>query len=479
MENVPLNIGTQRELFVDHFLIDQLDGVNLKLHEPRPAGVAFAQDDSWERDHMCFFTTVLNDGDIYRMYYDTQHRWTSCAESPDGIHWHKPRLGLVECDGSTANSIISSNTHHMVRFFPFIDTCPGVPAEERFKANAVDGEDLIGYVSSDGVRWKRIRDEPIVFGTIENAFDSQNVMFWSEVEQKYVLYARHMEDGRRATMRAVSDNFLDWTPTIPMTYSDTGSTTPSANLYTNQTQPYFRAPHIYISMPGRIFFADTGHIVREDDIAAARQKYVSPELRQFVQGNMPRLRRLSTHSAGDHADAVLLSTRAGSGQFDFTFMESFVRPGIGLGNWTTRANYPVCGIVQTSPTEISLYVQRNFGQTTAHIQRMTLRLDGFASVHAPYASGQMLSKPLTFSGRELEINYSTSAAGYLRVELQRLDGSPVAGRTLDECVGTTGDSIEHVVQWRGGHDVSDINGETIRLKFAMKDADLYSLRFRE
>ena len=148
MENVPLNIGTQRELFVDHFLIDQLDGVNLKLHEPRPAGVAFAQDDSWERDHMCFFTTVLNDGDIYRMYYDTQHRWTSCAESPDGIHWHKPRLGLVECDGSTANSIISSNTHHMVRFFPFIDTCPGVPAEERFKANAVDGEGLPGHAVS-------------------------------------------------------------------------------------------------------------------------------------------------------------------------------------------------------------------------------------------------------------------------------------------------------------------------------------------
>ena len=65
---------------------------------------------------------------------------------------------------------------------------------------------------------------------------------------------------------------------------------------------------------------------------------------------------------------------------------------------------------------------------------MTLRLDGFASVHAPYAGGQMLSKPLTFSGRGLEINYSTSAAGYIRVELQRPDGSPVAGLSLAECL---------------------------------------------
>ena len=89
----------------------------------------------------------------------------------------------------------------------------------------------------------------------------------------------------------------------------------------------------------------------------------------------------------------------------------------------------------------------------------------------------MLSKPLTFSGRGLEINYSTSAAGYIRVELQRPDGSPVAGLSLAECLEMTGDSIEQVVQWRGKSDLSDINGETIRLKFAMKDADLYSLRF--
>jgi len=36
-----------------------------------------------------------------------------------------------------------------------------------------------------------------------------------------------------------------------MTYSDTGTTIPSQHLYTNQTHPYYRAPHLYIALPGR------------------------------------------------------------------------------------------------------------------------------------------------------------------------------------------------------------------------------------
>ena len=478
MGRTPINIGSRRELFVDDYLIDRLDGAALKLHEPHPTGVAVAYEEPWE-DRLCFYTTVLRDGDLYRMYYRGRMAgsWTGYAESSDGIHWTKPRLDLVDFDGSTANNVILTNA---VTFFPFLDTRPGVPADERFKANAAErgGPDggLVGYASADGIRWRKLRDEPIVPITAENAFDSQNVMFWSGVEERYVLYARHMEGGRRATMRATSSDFREWTKPTFMTYSDTGSTTPSAHLYTNQTQPYFRAPHIYISLPARIFFADTKHIPRADDIAAAGQRVVSPELRQFYGQS---LEQRYQNAPGDYSDAVLLSTRAGSTRYDFTFLESFIRPGIGLPNWTTRNNYPACGFIQTSPTEISLYVQRHYGQRTRYLERMTLRIDGFASVNAPYASGQMLTKPLTFSGRELEINYSTSAAGSVRVELQRPDGTLVAGRSLAECVGMTGDHIDHVVHWRGGSGLDDVRGHPIRLKFAMKDADLYSLRFRE
>ena len=67
-----LDIGSRRELFVDSFLVDSLNGARLKLHEPRPAGVAIEYDQPCERGPVgscSFYTTVIKDGDIYRMYY--------------------------------------------------------------------------------------------------------------------------------------------------------------------------------------------------------------------------------------------------------------------------------------------------------------------------------------------------------------------------------------------------------------------------
>jgi len=35
-----VQLGSQRELFVDHFLIETMDGVELRLHEPQREGIA-------------------------------------------------------------------------------------------------------------------------------------------------------------------------------------------------------------------------------------------------------------------------------------------------------------------------------------------------------------------------------------------------------------------------------------------------------
>ena len=68
MATDPIPIGARRELFVDDNLIDTLDGVSLELHAPHPAGVAVTYEEPWE-SWICFYTTVLQDGAVYRMYY--------------------------------------------------------------------------------------------------------------------------------------------------------------------------------------------------------------------------------------------------------------------------------------------------------------------------------------------------------------------------------------------------------------------------
>jgi hypothetical protein len=91
--------------------------------------------------------------------------------------------------------------------------------------------------------------------------------------------------------------------------------------------------------------------------------------------------------------------------------------------------------------------------------------------------GELLTKPLKFTGRELEINFATSAAGSIRVEMQNEAGQPLPGFALADSQSLFGDSLARKVSWAKGTDVSEVAGKTVRLRFVMQDADLYALRF--
>ena len=128
---------------------------------------------------------------------------------------------------------------------------------------------------------------------------------------------------------------------------------------------------------------------------------------------------------------------------------------------------------------MSLYVNQDYGQPTAHLHRYSLRLDGFASVRAPAAGGSLVTKPVVFEGQRLSINFSTSAAGGVRVEIQDVDGKPIPGFTLDESRELIGNEIDRTVNWKNGSDVASLAGQPIRLRFQMNDADLFAFQFQD
>ncbi|MFA6245195.1 MAG: hypothetical protein WC655_29905 [Candidatus Hydrogenedentales bacterium] len=454
-------IGESRELFVDHYLIERLEGARLELHHPQPAEVAMRFDRPWEGTYSQY-VTIIKDGEKYLMYYRglpglkdecTDRECTCLAESADGIHWTRPNLGLYTVHGTLENNVVLfGQTPASHNFSPFIDTKPGVPASERFKAVAGVGGygGLMGFASADGLRWTKLREEPIV---TEGAFDSQNLAFWSESEQCYVCYFRTY-NGVRTISRATSSDFLTWTK--PAITDFDGHL--EEHLYTNQTHPYYRAPHIYVAFPMR-FCLRSG-------LSDAMFAQIAPNLDP-----------LYTREAREEcSDSVFMTSRGGN-RYDRTFREAFFRPGLDPGNWVSRTVMAGWGVVPTGPNEMSIYYGQHDGQKTAHLLRCTLRIDGFASINAPFEGGELLTKPLQFSGNELEINYSTSAAGSIRVEVQNAAGEPIPGFTLDECPEIIGDQIERVVTWKAGGDVGALR-QPIRLRFVMKDADLYSLRFR-
>lgn len=104
--------------------------------------------------------------------------------------------------------------------------------------------------------------------------------------------------------------------------------------------------------------------------------------------------------------------------------------------------------------------------------------DNNISVNGPYSGGELLTRPLKFEGRELVLNYATSAAGSLRVEVQDTQGRPAKGHALTDCREMIGDEIERIVTWKSGSDPGWLSGKPVRLRFALKDSDLYSIRFR-
>jgi len=482
----PLNLGNRWELFVDRYLIEEMDGTTLELHRPHREGVAIPFNDGWDRD-ASGYATVITDGGLHRIYYrggpgfaragqrEGDSSYVCYAESKDGITWVKPKLGLVEFNGSKENNIIMlpspKDDPYNQSFSPFLDTREGVPADERYKA--VGGQSPQGIyvmVSPDGIHWRKYHDEPVFSN---GAFDSQNVAFWSETEQLYLLYFRVFTgipeygvpdqkwsiEGYRSISRTTSKDLINWSEPERMSFGNT----PLEHLYTNHTRPYFRAPHIYITTPMR--FVPGRRFLTDEQLA---EQKVGPGF-LAIKGH--------THDIPNEvSDTAFLTSRGGS-RYDRTFMESFIRPGLDKGNWVSRNGVPATGFVQTGPAEMSMYVGQNYVQPTAHLARYSLRLDGFGSLSAPYEEGEMLTKPILVTGKHLVLNNSTSANGSIYVEVQTADGEPIPGYTLKECKLMVGDSLERTVEWDTTSDLSALEGLTVRLRFVMSDADIFALRF--
>ena len=445
----PVDIGTDRQLFVDDFWIAESSGVERRLHPPVRREAAIPAEKPWEKGGVSYMVT-WREGSRFRAWYRCDREMPiqgartpliAYAEGDDGIRWEKPDLGLIDFEGSTHNNLVWAGPGNNMA--PFLDGNPGAPDDERYKA-IVRTRQVLALVSPDGLRWRPAQDEPVL---TDEPFDSHNIAFWDTWRGEYVAYTRGVagagsfQGGVRWIRRATSKDFLHWGPLEPIDAGDT----PLEHLYTNACVQYGRAPGMYLMFPSRFV----------------------PE--RAPQPDWP-------YGSGV-SDVVFMSSRDGL-RFDRSFMEAFVRPGPEEANWHERAIYMERGILQTSPTEMSMYGMTHWRMPDVCIRRYALRTDGFVSVNARYGGGEFVTRPLTFTGRELELNYATSAVGHVRVEIQDADGWPAPGLGLSDAGEMYGDKIEGIVSWGGNADVGALAGRPVRLKFAMKDADVYAFRFR-
>ncbi|WP_198668012.1 hypothetical protein [Saliphagus sp. LR7] len=486
----PIEIGSRLELFVDDYIVDTMNQVERRLQRPDFQEVAIRHDKPWEGGGSSYHT-IFKDGDVYRMYYrasqigvgipESSHRSvTAYAESDDGITWQKPDLGLYEWDGSTNNNIIRDGRESH-NFTPFKDENPNCSDEAKYKAvgfgSDPDTTNLVAFKSADGIRWSRLGEDPILTEE-QGAYDSQNLAFWDGQTEQYRIYFRdftqegaleesEIDDRRRIIKTSTSNDFQTWSDPVELTYPDA----PPEQLYTNVIKPYYRAPHIYLGFPERY--------VERDWESDSMRELPGFEFRQQLADELFRTGAAVT-------DALFMSSRDGS-----TFSrwpKAFLRPGAwtddSRANWFYGDNTIAWQLVETKsgtpgkPPVLSLYAKEDYRTEASRLRRYTLRIDGFVSVEAPLDGGELVTKPIVFDGDDLVLNFSTSAAGRMSIELQRPDGDPYPGFELDESPELFGDDYKRVVTWPNGADIADLAGQPVRIRFVMADSDLYSFRFR-
>lgn len=488
----PVNVGNRRELFLDDVLVGRLEGGAQRVfHRPVPREVVIRFDQPWE-GNTSSGCTVFRDGDRYRMYYratqgeDLAGYWCY-AESDDGIHWTRPDLGLVEHAGSRQNNILSRTLADAGNPVVFRDENPAAAPDARYKAvairyrrHATGGRtaDAINewwaaiaercltlWKSPDGMQWTQIQEEGIFCN--EGYFDSQNVAFWDPNIQAYRAYFREIcrDDAcpggiRRDIKTGTSPDFVHWSPATLLRYVRR----PEAQYYTNVIRPYHRAPHIYLGFPGMY-----------DD------RPWSPAMAQLPDSEIRAKNVAAWKRPGPLSDVQLIWSRDGA-----TFERApatFLPPGPERsGSWTYSDNVlwhlvETASVFEGAAPELTLYAQEFYYVGTVQLRRYTLRLDGFASIHAPIDGGELITPPVLFQGDRLWLNFASSAFGSLRVELQDTDGQPIPHFTLDDSLELYGDTVARAACWKNDPDLSAHAGQPVRLRFVMRDTDLYSIKF--
>jgi hypothetical protein len=135
---------------------------------------------------VAYYGTVLRAGDQYRMWYicggdrdtgatiswfRTSKTRVCYATSPDGEHWTKPELGLVEYGGSTRNNLVSLDGQNDSIISAAVLYEPEDPAPGRRFKMAYETLPHMGFCaaySADGLVWKNSPNNPVLKSSLEH-----------------------------------------------------------------------------------------------------------------------------------------------------------------------------------------------------------------------------------------------------------------------------------------------------------------------
>ena len=500
-----IDIGNRRECFFDTFLINkEKTTASQRLHKPVRREVILTMDMPWEDKYTTMFSAVFAEGK-WRMYYTTvvsqNEKYVCYAESDDGLHWIRPKLGMIDFRESKDNNIIldieavkAFDFNGFDNLSVFYDENPNCPPDEKYKMTCwwLGHAALIALFSADGIHFTKSR-----FMTDKGCFDSQNRAFYSDTHKKYFSFFRDEHEpegdvlpldrsytdrvanalfdpekfmmrepgaGTYSFMRDVrvmeSEDFINWSDPKMIEYNGA-----PFQMYNNVVFPYPRAPHIFIAFTLR--YVERKEWTKNYDELCGRSERLE---------RMKKMVRLGLAVS----DGIFMCSRDGYhfNKYDEALLppppespEAFV-----YGDGTAFPTlFEIPSTIPGADNEYMLILRESFRPGKDGYNKLvkyTSRLDGFVSMHAGGEECEVVTKEFIYDGDELFANLETSARGHAYFTLQGKDESFTS-------VEVFGNSTNKRIRFADDRAVSKLCGKPVTLTIRLYDADLYSIKFEK
>ena len=504
---VIIDIGSQKQLFVDDFLIESLtnakQGLNTAMKADR--NPVLPRERPWEGNFMTLQRVVFDENDqVFKMWYqsathtvrldkgkpvagpggaDYSGNVTCLATSVDGVDWERPSLGLVEYGGSKDNNILPDSA---VVGYLFQDLHEADPAKRykglnRTGSTATSGMTFDLFYSPDGVSWTPYQGNPVIdTGTELGRWGPTTFMGWDPIRETYAV---HMENsahrraplGKRLIGRAESPDMVHWSEPETILVPDEDDF-PDTEFY---TMPVIAYEGIYLGM---LWIFRTTNVTHHPEFVSSRDgfHYKRSYREPFITRGAARVDFDSSsvylNSLIPHGDRILAYYSGTNSRSPEVGLELGDKSMTGIGLAVSRLDGLVSldsgkGWVVTDTPEEELARL----PTADYLRRIS---------KGPASFGQMVTRPFSFSGSRLHLNASMApiaagpGVGEVRVEVLRANHKKLDGFKFDDADAITTSGVAQTASWNGSPDVSALAGKSIKLRFYFKNAKLYSFQFK-
>ena len=445
---------------------------------------------------------------LFKMWYETMHdgeptgmNWErrgikrmAYATSRDGVQWQRPDLGQVERSGSAANSLLAMGPFGMHFGNIIIDEHDPDP-NRRFKmmfwaiAPKSQKTDLFSSVnvaaSPDGVRWSLLRDphdppfgprpamKPTRHGEYRcrhgspygarTAADAVSLLGWVEAQGHYVAYLKsndHVPEAFRTICYSESSDFINWSRLVSVLHPDEQDF-PGTEFYYMTVYPF---GNLYVGLLSVYHNYSRRRGAWHDATAEVPPEFSPMDQRMDVRLAFSRDGQI-WHQAGDRQAFIPLGQEA---EWDRGVIYGSTLLEVGDDVFVYYAGTPMRHVKDDLQHAGEMYDGQLWG-IFGGLAR--LRKDGFVSVRAGDRGGEIITRPVTFSGRPLRFNARTMNDGEITFQVLDANCSPLPEF---EKARFQGDKLDGILDLPENL-LEKVKGQRARLRITLRNADLFTV----